>query len=241
METVEYLAFIRDRTQALLSVARGNLDVAVPSCPGWTNADLVAHVGGVWGWVSAIVRTGERSDLPAAPADVSGAALVGWAAEQLDGMLNTLEKADPTANCWTFGLPRTPVFWFRRQALEAAVHAWDSEGTITDPAPLDSELARDGIDEFLTLMLPRQVKRHPDGWTGQSLYFHRTDGEGQWTVQLGPDGHVTTDHSHEKGDVALHGPASLLYLWCLNRMPTKDLELFGDPAVAAQWTSEVEF
>ncbi len=235
------MAFIRERSQAMLSVGGANLGVAVPSCPGWTNADLLAHMGGVWGWASAVVRTGARSDLPVAPAEVRGAALVGWAEEQLHEVLSTLEKADPTANCWTFGLPRTPLFWFRRLALETAVHAWDCEGSISDPTPLDGELARDGIDEFLISMLPRQVKQRPDGWTGQSLHFHCAEGEGEWTVQLGPDGQVTTSHSHEKGDVALQGPASLLYLWCLNRVPAEDLKLFGDPAVAAQWTAEIAF
>jgi uncharacterized protein (TIGR03083 family) len=235
------LAFIRERSGALLEVAQANLDVAVPSCPGWTNADLVAHIGGTWGWASAVVRTGARSDFPVPPADAGGAAVIAWAEEQRHDVLSTLEKADPAANCWTFGLPRTPMFWIRRQALETAVHAWDCEGTISDPAPLDGELATDGIDEFLTSMLPRQVKNRPDGWTGQSLHFHRTDGDGEWTVQLGPDGQVATSHGHDKGDVALRGPASLLYLWCLNRVPAEDLELFGDPAVAAQWTSEIAF
>ncbi len=241
METEDYLAFTRERSQALLKVARANLDVAVPSCPGWTNADLVAHIGEVWGWADAVVQSGERSDPPAAPSDVSGPTIVEWAEEQLHNVLTTLEKADPTANCWTFGLPRTPMFWIRRQALEAAVHAWDSEGAIAAPTPLDGELARDGIDEFLTSMLPRYVKRNPDGWTGQALRFRRSDGEGAWTVQLGPDGAVTTEDSGEKVDVALQGPASALYLWCLNRVPAQDLELSGDPAVAARWTSEIAF
>lgn len=241
METADYLGFVRERSDALLNLARTGLDASVPSCPGWTVATLVAHIGEAWGWSSTVVRTGARSDVPAAPAALAGAALIGWAEERRDELLAALEEADPTANCWTFGLPRTPVFWFRRQALETAVHAWDCEGAVGDPAPIDGELASDGIDEFLTSMLPRQVKGRPEGWTGQSLHLHRTDGEGEWMVRLGPDGEVSTENSHGKGDVALRGPASSLYLWCLNRVPAADLELFGDPSVAAKWTSEIAF
>jgi hypothetical protein len=60
-------------------------------------------------------------------------------------------------------------------------------------------------------------------------------------VQLGPDGETSSEHSHGKGDVALRGSASSLYLWCLNRIPLDDLEVFGDHAVAHQWRSDVAF
>jgi uncharacterized protein (TIGR03083 family) len=241
METDEYLGVVRERSGALLHAARANLDAAVPSCPGWTVTDLVGHIGSAWGWASAVVRSGERRDSPNVPDDLDGPAVVGWADGQLRELISTLQEADPTANCWTFGLPRTPVFWFRRQALETAVHAWDCTGAVGEPAPLDGELARDGIDEFLNAMVPRQVKHHADAWTGQSLHLHCTDGEGEWTVRLGPDGEVSTERAHGKGDVALRGTASSLYLWCLNRVPANDLEVFGDPAVAALWTAEISF
>jgi uncharacterized protein (TIGR03083 family) len=241
METEDYLGFVRRQSDALLTEARTNLDAVVPSCPGWTVVDLVAHIGGAWGWASAVVRSGERSDSPSPPDDLDGLEVVGWAEEQLQALLGTLEHADPSANCWTFGLPRTPVFWFRRQALETAVHAWDCSGAVGEQTPLNAELASDGIDEFLSAMLPRQVKHHPDAWTGQSLHLHRTDGEGEWTVRLGPDGEVSTERAHGKGDVGLRGTASSLYLWVLNRISVDELELFGDPAVAALWTSEISF
>ena len=107
--------------------------------------------------------------------------------------------------------------------------------------PLDGELAGDGIDEFLSAMLPRQVKNHPDAWTGKSLHLHRTDGEGEWTVRLGPDGEVSTDPTRaRKGRrCPSSAQASSLYLWILNRVPVDELELYGDPAVAGLWTSEI--
>ncbi len=187
------------------------------------------------------MRSGARSDAPVPPEDIGGTALIGWAEDRLREMLDAMESADPDADCWTFGLPRTPMFWIRRQALETAVHAWDCTGAAGEPSPIDGGLASDGIDEFLSVMVPRQVKQHPDVWTGQSFHLHRTDGEGEWMVRLGPDGEVSSEHAHGKGDVALRGPASSLYLWSLNRLPAGDLEVFGDPAVAALWTTEIAF
>jgi hypothetical protein len=46
---------------------------------------------------------------------------------------------------------------------------------------------------------------------------------------------------HGKADVALRGPASTLYLWCLNRATSDELDVVGDGAVADLWGSEIVF
>jgi len=204
-------------------------------------AKLVAHIGGVWGWAAAVVRTGDRADFPTVPDGLSGAELLEWAEQQAHLALDALGTADPDSSCWTFGEPRSRRFWFRRQALETAVHAWDVQQAVARPGPVAPELASDGIDEFLTLMLPRQLKQQPAGWIGQSLHLHSTDDKGEWVVNLGPDSAVSVEHVHRKGDVALQGTASSLYLWCLNRIPLNEIKVLGDRAVADQWTAEIAF
>jgi uncharacterized protein (TIGR03083 family) len=242
VQAPEYIEIVRDRSVGLLVSARTDLTAPIPSCPGWTMSDLVAHVGGTWGWAAKIVSSGERSrEFPAIPPSVTGAALIDMVEERVRQLLQVLESADPEANCWTFGLPRSALFWFRRQALETTVHAWDAQGAVAHPTPLEAAVASDGIDEFLEVMLPRQVKENPDIWTGQSLHLHRTDGDGEWLVQLGPNGETSFDHAHDKANVAMRGTASSLYLWCLNRIPLDDLEVFGDRAVAHQWRSDIAF
>jgi uncharacterized protein (TIGR03083 family) len=241
VEPAEYLDVLRDRSNALLVSAHADLDAPVPSCPGWTVAELVAHVGGVWGWAAAVVRTGDRADFPTVTEGLGAAELIAWAEQQAHLALDALGTADPDSSCWTFGEPRSRRFWFRRQALETAVHAWDVQQAVAEPEPIEPELACDGIDEFLTVMLPRQLEQQPAGWTGQSLHLHSTDGKGEWVVNLGADSAVSVEHVHRKGDVALQGTASSLYLWCLNRIPLAELAVFGDRAVAHQWTTEITF
>jgi len=241
MENGAYLSAIRDGSRALLQAARLDLDAPVPSCPGWRVADLVGHAGGTWGWAAAIVRTGARANYPGVPEDCHGDQLLAWAEERSHQVLDALEGCDPSSNCWTFGLPRTPVFWFRRQALESAVHAWDAQRAVDGPEPIDPVLASDGIDEFLTVMVPRQIKAHAEDWSGQSFHFHCTDVEGEWMVQLGPEGSVSVDRAHGKADAAIRGPASPVYLWCLNRVPAQDVEVIGDGALAERWTKEIVF
>jgi uncharacterized protein (TIGR03083 family) len=241
MEADQYLLALRDRSAALLAAARTDVAAPIPSCPGWTMADLVSHVGGLWGWAAAIVRTGARADPPAPPEGTGGAELIEWAEGQAHLAFEVLAEADPDTDCWTFGLPRSRLFWFRRQALEVAVHVWDAQRAIAHPEPIDAALAVDGIDEFLDMMLPRVMGRQPDSWSGQTFHLHCTDGEGEWLVRLGPGTEVSTERTHAKGDVALRGSASSLYLWSVNRLPTADLDLIGDRAVADRWSSEITF
>jgi len=241
MEPETYIAALRDRSQALLQAARTDLDAAVPSCPGWTVADLVTHAGGIWGWAANIVRTGARADVATPPEGCRGNGLLAWAEKRSSEAIDALEGADPDSDCWTFGLPRSRLFWFRRQALETAVHAWDAQHAAGHAEPIDPVLASDGIDEFLAVLLARQVRAQPEGWSGQSVHFHCTDADGEWMVQLGPDGAVTVDRTHGKADVAVRGPASSVYLWCLNRVAAPDVEIIGDGSLAGRWTSEIAF
>ncbi len=199
------------------------------------------HVGGVWGWAAGVVRTGTQSEFPSLPAGDEGDAVVEWAQEQSNQLVAALKNADPDANCWTFGLPRSKLFWFRRQALETAVHAWDAQLAVGQPEPIVSDVATDGIDEFLAVMLPRRLRDHADSWTGQSLHLHRTDGDGEWMIRLGPGAEISAENAHGKGDVALRGTASSLYLWCLNRVPLTEFEVFGDRDIANRWTTDISF
>ena len=243
MKPADYLEVLADRSCALDDAAAGAMGVPVPTCPGWTVADLLVHVGVVWGWAAEIVATGARGDGGEPPEDRSDGALRTWARDAADHLVDVLRGADPAAGCWTFGPPRTARFWFRRQALETALHAWDVEAAVGTPAPLDPELAADGVDEHLTVMVPRSVRLRPERWCGETVHLHRTDGEGEWVVRLGPDGAVTTERAHSKADFALRGTAESLWLWCANRAPAGALgiESFGDEEIAVRWQKEVTF
>src|ERR1700722_12609667 len=206
MDADAYLSALKDRSAALLDAAQGELGAPVVTCPGGVVADLVAHIGAVWGWAAGVVGTGERAEAPAIRKGAGEAELLAWAQEQSRHLIAALESADPEADCWTFGDPRTRLFWFRRQALETAVHAFDVALAVAEPAPIPSELASDGVDELIMTMLARSVERRGSEWAGQTLHFHCTDGEGEWMVRLGPGTQVVAERAHGKGDVALRGP-----------------------------------
>ena len=240
MEPTALRAAFDAQAQVFLDTVADDPDAVVPSCPGWDTSELLRHCVLTWGWAGAVVRTGQRADYPADP-ELSGDPLIEWGRQEAKSLAHELAQADPDGPCWTFGLPRSNLFWFRRQALETALHAWDATNAAGKPDALDPEVAVEGIREFLDLAVTRVVSRHPEGWDGQTVHLHRTDGEGEWYVRLGPDGEVAVEERHAKGDLAVRGPAKELYLWCSNRIPLDDLQAFGDLELAERWRTHIRF
>ena len=243
MEPSAYIAAVESGSAALAAAGRTDLDAAIPSCPGWQVRDVIAHVAWTQGWSAAQVtaRSAQRADGPVVPEGLDGEALGAWAEERTAELVNTLTKADPDGTAWTFGLPRTARFWFRRQAHEVAVHRWDAQSALGTPDPLPGELAADGIDEYLDIMLPRMIKRSGELWGGETVHLHRTDGQGEWLVTLGPGETCRVERTHGKGALAIRASASDLLLWTLNRRGIDSLETFGDTDIAGRWATALTF
>ena len=137
----------------------GDLEASVPACPGWDLTALAGHLGGIHRWARDAVVEG-RATAEKRPYPTDRAGLRAWFDQGAGDLISTLRGTDPTTECWSFGpRPRTAAFWFRRQAHETAMHARDAqEAAGARHAPLDPELVVDGIDEVLTMFLPRQVR-----------------------------------------------------------------------------------
>lgn len=236
---VVYLDALRSDSAALAAAAQLGVDAKVPSCPEWTVADLVSHVGRIHRWVADMVQThaserpprGEGSPLPA------GDALVDWFEEVSSAVVDALTAADDDEPVWNWSVtrPHTAAFWKRRMAHETAVHRWDAQLAHGSPAAVPPALAKDGIDEVLDTVLPTEVSFKPPAATlGGSLHLHTTDVEGEWLVRVG-DGKVEVSYEHSKGDAAVRGTAEDVLLFVWGRRPAEELQTFGDPTVLANW------
>ena len=163
MDLNAYLAVLASEAAVLASAAdEAGLDAEVLTCPGWTVADLVLHLGEVHRWATAVVAS-EATKLSDVPTDFLGplpdpAESVEWFRSGATKLCDTLLAADSSVAYPAFlNDPITPplLFWARRQMLETSMHRVDAEsatGRCTGFAP---DVAIDGIDEFLTGFLPR--------------------------------------------------------------------------------------
>lgn len=236
MEPTTYIEVIRTESAALVAAAEAaSFDAPVPSCPEWTVADLLVHIGTVQRWAAGHVteRRTERQPLPGADAPADPVGLMDWVRSGSAQLVEALEATPPDTEMSTFSGPSTAEFWFRRQAQEVAMHRVDAELASGTPAPIESDLAGDGIDEFFDVMVAHRLRDRLVG-NGETLHFHRTDGDGEWLVRLTPDG-AEVEHAHAKGDVAVRGGASDLLLVIRNRIGLDTVEVFGDAALIDMW------
>ncbi len=237
MDTDRLLAALRSEGELLLASAAADLTVPVPACPGWVVADVAGHLGRVYRSIGEIVATGatEPPTTPV-PKPPAGAAVLDFFAEGHGRLLELLAAADPSVEVYTWGDDRSVGFYVRRMAHETAVHRIDVEHALgRTPTPVVPEVATDGLDELYGVVLPFGLRRRPTTVApGGSLHLHRTDGAGEWTVEL-VDGALQVGHVHGKSTAAVRGPASDLFTFAWNRGLSPALEVFGDRAVAEAW------
>jgi uncharacterized protein (TIGR03083 family) len=239
MEVAHYVRHLRADGAALAAAARRDLGASVPSCPGWTVGDLVFHTGEVHRGKTLIVEQGLQSPPEwESPKDLPDEHLVEWFEEGLEKLAQVLETSDPNQPVWNWSsrAPQTVAFWPRRMAHETSVHRWDAQAAVGTPDPIDSDLAADGVEEFFFVHMPEEESHRPlDG----TIHLHRTDGPGEWFVRFDASG-VNVTREHEKGDVAVRGPASDLVLLLWRRIRPQDVEIFGDAAVAEKFVGWVD-
>ena len=226
----DYLSAIAADGAALAAAAENNLEVAVPSCPEWDVAELVRHTGNVHRHKVAVIEVGgtQRPEVRRPIAPPGGPSLLTWYREGLALLLDRLGTFDPETPAWSWAGDHRVAFWQRRMAQETLVHRWDAQAAVGDIGPVDPELAADGVDEWLRVFLP-----DPDGaYQGApgTVHLHRTDGEGEWLVELSSWPPVVSD-GHARGDAALRGRAEDLLLVLWGRRPLTTVELHGDPAI----------
>jgi uncharacterized protein (TIGR03083 family) len=209
-ETVKVERLVRD----------ADLAAPVASCPGWTVYDLVSHLGAIHRWAAAATRTPRDGLVPdqEEPRGLDGPGLARWYALSAAQLVEAL-SVDPARPCWTLGEPRTVDFWRRRQLHETALHRWDLEQALGRPAVIDAEVALDGIDEVLTVMLPRQVRLRRVEESSRWVCL-RVDGE-DWALALSAGRDLQPVAS-----VAADAPTVLLLLW--GRLGLDSVSVDGD-------------
>lgn len=235
----EYLAATRRDGLRLIELAGSNLSARIPTCPEWDAAALLRHMGEVYNWITNMVE--RRADAPtAADSELdypSAGDEVAWCTKLLERAIDVLTPVEASEPMWTWTRQATAGFYHRRLAHETAVHLADMQRGADVPVEIDSDMAADGIDEFVELVFlrPRPADDGPSFPT-ESLHLHRTDGEGEWMFST-VDGAVQVTHEHGKGDAAIRGsgPDLLLYLWGRGISPA--CEVFGDGSVAEAWAA----
>lgn len=208
-------------------------------------ADLAWHLAEVQHfWASIVADLLPSPESVAAlerPADDELASLF---IEQTSRLITALESRPPNAECWSWHDEGRTVGWvLRRQAHEALIHRIDAELGAADRTAINDELAADGVDEILRVMLDA---RGLPAWSafvadGRTAIIDAAD-DGLWGMELGrfvgksPD----TGRSYDEPalrllesvppnpSVTVRGSGADLDLWLWGRSPAQRLRLSGD-------------
>ena len=242
----QYLTAIGTAAERLHDhAAQAGLTMAVPSCPGWHVAALVAHQGMVHRWAAANVsgdsdhRTEDSLAAAAAAPD-----LLAWFDEGVHALIKILIEAPDDLEAMVFlrNAPPPRLFWARRQAHETTIHAVDAQAAASrglprpDEAMINDDLAADGIDELLRGFLPRR-KSTLRSENPYVIEIRPTDAERRWQVAVSEQSPSSVQGTAWPPNAVISGTAVELYLGLWNRY--EHLRVEGRQDVIDQWRRDV--
>jgi uncharacterized protein (TIGR03083 family) len=197
---------------------------AVPTCPGWTVADLTRHVGGVYLHKTLAMREGAERD-PWPPKELANEEPLALLDRAYAGLRDEFAAHRPEDSAGSWYAPDQSVgFWIRRMAHETVIHRIDAElGTGQPVAPVPAELALDGIDELLKVFVAYSVAEWGDYFAGilagspGRTYTVGTDGA-VWRMRTGPGRFAVEEGAGDDvADVTVSGPPAAVLRWLWNR------------------------
>lgn len=233
----DLLRLIDDRSTAFRAAIASapSLDLQVPTCQGWTLADLARHIGEgrqIWAATVAAGPAAARTTPELVPMPQERDALLAWLAESTRQLLDALTAAGPDSECWMGWTDaqsaRTTGAVAHHQVQEIAVHTHDAQLTVGAPEPLPGEVALDGVEEFLFT-----CNATTSPWPHEPAVVGYSAGEGRsWALRLSAEGARAEQLSGEpEADVLAVGTASNLVLAMYGRVGLDALKFVGDVGV----------
>ncbi|HEX2316193.1 MAG TPA: maleylpyruvate isomerase family mycothiol-dependent enzyme [Thermomonospora sp.] len=221
----------------------------VPTCPGWSVADLVVHLGRTHRWAHALVERLSPGNVPQRDIDMrfpadrrDPAGYLPWYAEGAAALLAALRAADPGAAMWVWGDDPHVRYWSRRMLHETAVHRADAQFAAGLDPVIEAAVAEDAVDELLANLpyarpwAPQVERLRGDG---QTIALSSADTGVHWLVTLGPAG-FTWERTAARADeatVSVSAPVSDLdlFLWGRRKLGHPALEVSGDETLLIHW------
>lgn len=208
----------------------------VPSCPGWSVADLIGHVAEVYLHKVESMRRGEFPEpWPPDRPDEPPLALLDRAYAQLTGEFDTRPPEARTAH-WYDPDPTVGCL-ARRMAHETVVHRVDAElATSAAVTPIPTDLALDGVDEALQVVLGFLSRTWPEAFgdlpeSGEAPPVRVRAGDATWLLTPTSKGvSVTTgpDAARPAAAATVRADAQSMLLWLWGRANDSAVSTSGD-------------
>jgi len=233
VDRTSFLTTLANDSALLADVARRDINAVIPYCDEWTVRDAVEHVAQVYEHKIAAVNLAGPKPEPWPPQWPADREPLDWFVDARLRLLDTLTTVEPDAPAWTW-LPadQTAGFWIRRMAQETAVHRVDVEAATGSPAPVDADLALDGIDEVLVMMLDGDWTDLPQPDLTGTITV--AAGGHRWRATMTSDAVVVSSSDDTPADAIVEGESSAVLLWLWGRASDSAVGVAGDPHAAGR-------
>jgi uncharacterized protein (TIGR03083 family) len=234
-----YFELIDADTERLIEMGERGLKEPVPSCPGWDVAEVVWHTAVVFEHKVRVMADNAWPD-PWPPADFDDRDELAFLREAKDDLFEEFSRHDIREETTTFGSDSTIGFWARRMALEAAVHRYDAELAHSDPTAVAEDLALDGVDEVLRVMLAgpwwseRVDTRHPVDAVVAVRAVDRL-----WSCDLRQRSVTVSDGADGVPAATVQGEPDHVFLWLWGREPDSAVQTSGDASILAEFRARL--
>lgn len=229
-----YVDAIEEEAERIADLASTGLQTVVRTCPGWTVEDLVVHLAAIYRRNAAqIVAIDPLMRVEfAAPQGLQPLAYL--EASQM-ALVDALRERRPEDPCWNFtNENKTLAFVARRLAHESAIHRVDVEWTRGLAHAIDPELAADGLDERIDLLLRRAVAPAAAHPLGGSICLVCSDTPNAWVVDATRTS-VKIRSGRGPANAAVVGTASDIFCFSWNRPTIRTLQVTGDHSIVDSW------
>ncbi|WP_051451595.1 maleylpyruvate isomerase family mycothiol-dependent enzyme [Actinospica robiniae] len=252
METTRLRADLNHEFQLLrAAIASAERSAKVPCCPDWTADQLAHHVAQTYLHKVECIRLGAfPENWPPEGIDPDPVAALD---EEFAALTAAFDAHDPADAAATWHDPdQTVGFWIRRMAHESVIHRVDAEQVAgIELAPIDEDIALDGIDEFLTLFVGFFSRKYPEEY-GSALRepdprpLAVSAGGSTWTLTTSETGvdvahsapgeaaAAATAASAEPAAVTVSGSPAEVLLWLWVRTDDAAVQIEGDDRAVAQ-------
>jgi uncharacterized protein (TIGR03083 family) len=225
---------IEQESERIGELAEHGVKIAIRNSPGWDLEALLFHLAGVFHAAAAQLAAPDQETAAVPQSELPGSALERFEDRRL-ALVALLRDHDPADPCWNLvGEDPTVGFLARQLAHESAVHRIDVEIARGTPTTVDAEIAADGIDERLFVVLAHHFEQGEAPELGGSICLICSDRDAAWTVDASR-GRFRVRSGRGPADAAVVATASDLFCFAWGRPTVRPLQVTGRMAVVEAW------
>jgi uncharacterized protein (TIGR03083 family) len=225
---------IEQEAERIGELAERGVKVAIRTTPGWDLEALLLHLAGTFQRGVTQLGSADQSVEVASEDELAGTALACFEESRL-ALVSALREHDPADPCWnSVGEDLTVGFLARRLAHESAMHRIDAEVARGAGTTIDPELAADGIDERLFVVLSHHSEAGQIPDLGGSICLICSDRDAAWSIDASR-GRFRVRAGRGPADAAVVATASDLFCFSWSRPTIRPLQVTGRMAVVEAW------